>query len=403
MKESNRYHHKARRGGILISALAFVTVTSMLMIGMLTFSVSFYARAKTESDYESALSLAEAGANYEFRKISSNAANADQKSGGTGVTYSLGNGTFNVYCSNKDGSTPWVAPANMVITTIGTINGVSRTLQITGKAYSAPVIGDYALYGVTSGTISGSAATVQGDIGTNASLNFNGSPTVTGSLNFNGGSPTIFSGYTIHQYPNPIVWPTVDSIANAAFSGGLNYIATHSDNPMASPPIISNSITLHGNGSVTFYGKAGGANYYLTSMSCNGNSGVTFDNTNGPITIWVGPTGGAGVLDIGGGAAAIKQTTDVSKPVQIYVATAGGARMHGNSELDCGIYSYNGAGSGPVTLSGTPDIYGSIITDQFGLNGNPTVHYRNGYFVGLPSAGVSYYGFDDQWLEINGL
>ena len=291
----------------------------------------------------------------------------------------------------------------MYVTSVGSINGVSRTLQISGKGYAAPVMGDYALYGVSSGSISGSAATVMGDIGPNGSIGFSGSPTVAGSINFNGSSPSIFSGYTVHQYPNPIIWPTVDSIASAAFSGGLPYIATHSDNAMASPAIVGNSVTLHGNGSLTFFGKAGGANYYLTSLTCNGNAGVVFDNTNGPINIWVGPSGGAGVFNIGGGAAAIKQTSDISKPVQIYVATAGGAAMHGNSELDCGIYSYNGATSGPVTLSGTPDIYGSIITGQFGLNGNPTVHYQPGYFVGLPTAGAGYYGFDDQWLEINGM
>ena len=76
--------------------------------------------------------------------------------------------------------------------------------------------------------------------------------------------------------------------------------------------------------------------------------------------------------------------------------------MHGNSELDCGIYSYNGANSGPVSLGGTPDIYGSIITGQFDLHGNPTVHYQPGYFTGLPSSGNGYYGFDDSWQEIGG-
>ena len=55
------FYVRARRGGVLISALAFVVIASALVVGMITMSVSFYARAKTEADYEAALPLAEAG------------------------------------------------------------------------------------------------------------------------------------------------------------------------------------------------------------------------------------------------------------------------------------------------------------------------------------------------------
>ena len=118
-------------------------------------TVSYYARSKTEADYQAALPLAEAGVNYEFRKISSNIANADQKSGGNpnGVTYALGPGTLTVYCTNKDGSIPWSPPANLYVVSTGTINGVSRTVKIASKGYANPVIGNYALFGVSGGNI----------------------------------------------------------------------------------------------------------------------------------------------------------------------------------------------------------------------------------------------------------
>src|SRR5689334_22450818 len=85
---------RARRGSILISSVAFCVVTSMLVVGMVTMSMSFYARSKTEADYEAALALAEAGANYEFRKVSQDSSTADQVSVDhpTGVSYSLGGG-----------------------------------------------------------------------------------------------------------------------------------------------------------------------------------------------------------------------------------------------------------------------------------------------------------------------
>src|SRR6266571_582043 len=100
---------RSRRGGVLLTTLAFVVVISVIMAGMATLSVSYYARAGVESDYAAALDLAEAGVNYELRKISANAGNADQAGSHSppGVTYSLGNGTFTVYCINKDGSVPW--------------------------------------------------------------------------------------------------------------------------------------------------------------------------------------------------------------------------------------------------------------------------------------------------------
>src|SRR5689334_17830088 len=112
---------KAQHGGVLLSALAFTTITALLVAGLATISVSYYARAKTESDYAAALPLAEAGINYELRKISADTSTADQATtanpNGTSVSY--GSGSFSVYCSNKDGSTPWTAPNPLYVTASG--------------------------------------------------------------------------------------------------------------------------------------------------------------------------------------------------------------------------------------------------------------------------------------------
>src|SRR5207248_3349236 len=83
-------------------------------------------RAGVESDYASALSLAEAGVNYELRKISADPTVADQVVAGapTGVTYAFGAGKYRVYCMNKDGSTPWTVPNYLYVVSTGTLNGV---------------------------------------------------------------------------------------------------------------------------------------------------------------------------------------------------------------------------------------------------------------------------------------
>src|SRR5580698_5917766 len=92
---------RAKRGGILLTTLIFAVVISTMLAGLGTLVISFYSRASTESQYASCINLADAAANYEFRKIDQNVANADLPSTATSV--SLGSGTFLVYCTMSDG------------------------------------------------------------------------------------------------------------------------------------------------------------------------------------------------------------------------------------------------------------------------------------------------------------
>jgi len=92
---------RAQYGGVLISGLAFAAISAFIVVGMLTMTVSNYARSSTEADYEAALGLAEAGVNYELRKLSLDPTTADQVS--TAASTTLGDGSFTVYCTNKDG------------------------------------------------------------------------------------------------------------------------------------------------------------------------------------------------------------------------------------------------------------------------------------------------------------
>jgi len=405
---------RQRRGGILITALAFSVIIAFLLAGVGTFTISHLSREVTESSYSGALDLAEAGANYELRKVSVNAGNADQFSSTTqsGVTYTLGSGSFTVYCENTDGSTPWVAPNDLYIVSTGTLNGVSRTTKVMCKGYASTAVGKYAIYTMNGiSTWSGASLTVNGDVGTNGQLSFTGSPGVSGTIYFNGPSAGWSGGgsssYTQITNSQPILWPTVDQIASAKFPnsgatapGGLAFLATHNDNAKASPAIAGNTITS----STTLVGPG---NYYLTNISLHGTSTITLDNTKGPINIWLGPDGGAGGLTFVGGTAAVARSANPANQCTVYCATVGGVVLKGSSELDASVYSYNtdilGNAYGYVDFGGTPAVYGQVLGNTVGVHGTVTVTWLQGAVNPLNYENYTYYGFANSWQEQNSM
>jgi Tfp pilus assembly protein PilX len=388
------------RGAVIIGVLFFLLIISIMLMGIATLAVSHQNLEDVDAKYSAAMDLAEAGINYEFRKISQDASTADQY---PGTTYSLGGGTFNVYCTNQNGSTPWSVSSTLYVVATGTAGGVSRTIKV--SAIGGATTANYALFGMTSGTINGTAAEVNGDVGTNGWMNFNGHPTVNGQVVFNGPGSNWQAPpngtYNTQHNASAVNWPTVNTIANQQFpNGGLTWLAQagHNDNSLSVPPITGNAILLNGNGSLTFKGKPGGANYYITSLTCNGNAKINFDNSAGPINIWMGPSGSSGTFVFNGGTAALKMSADASKAVKMYVATTNDVIFNGNTELDAGVYDYNGAGANKVIFNGTPTVYGSFISNAFILNGNPTINYEAGYFTG---GGPGYYGYNNSWTELN--
>lgn len=374
---------------------------------MARLAVSHYERTQVESDYACALNLAEAGVNYEYWKISQDPTTADQvsQSNPQGVTYSYGNGTFTVYCTNMDGSTPWSVPSNLYVVCTGTLNGTSRTIKVSSKGFNPP--GKYAIYTMNSLSVwNGTAISITGDVGTNNQFDFSGHPGISGDVYFDGPAAGWYNGnnpggYTQVTEPRALQWNTVDQIANNMFPaasdppGGLAFLATHNDNAKASPAITSNSITS----SVTLVGPG---NYYLTTINLSGNKSITLDNTNGPINIWIGPSGGTGTCTFRGGTSAIAPSSDVSKACTIYVATQSGITLAGNQTLDASIYAYNkdafGNSYGAVVNSGNPTINGQILGNDVNLNGNITVNYYPG--VNKPTS-FGYYGFNNSWQELN--
>ena len=286
------------------------------------------------------------------------------------------------------------------------IHGVSRTVQISAKGNQWA--GRFAIYTMDHlSTWHGSAISIVGDVGTNNLLSFSGSPGISGSVYFDGpnagwagGTPF---GYTVVTSAQAQTWATVDEIALKKFpagtygSGGMTYLALSNNNASASPPIANNSITS----SVTLVGPG---DYYVTNIDLHGQEQIHFDNTNGPVNIWIGPSNGTGTATFRGGTGAISAVTDPTKINNIYVATNSGINMAGNETVDAVIYAYNktsaGTEFGSVLFSGNPTINGQVLGNEVDINGNVTVNYIQGV---NRATNYAFWGFDDQWMEVNGL
>jgi len=417
-----------RQGGVLIAVLAYVAVIGLIMAGVLSVTVSHYSRARSEKDYANALSIAEAGVNYEINKISVTPDSPDQSASpatqAVSDNYSQAAGSFSVYIVARNGNQPpanatWTSPGDGWIVSTGTVNGITRTVRVGVKAYTASGGGgQYAVFGVGGGIINGTPTAINGNVGTDGGpgspanttygtgFAINGQPSISGNVVFAGtgagwqAAPTNLSLYTVAYRGSAENFQTVDQIAQAQFgSNPYTYLASNNDNALANPPIAGQTVLLNGNGRLTFVGKPGGANYYLQTLICNANAKVEFDNTNGPITLWFGP-GATSSFVLNGGTALVKTSTNPDNVVKVYSASSQSITLNGNDEMDLGVYNYNGHGTGSVKFNGNNVINGSIITNTFTFNGTPTINYVPGYFN---SSGSLYFGALASWSEQGGV
>ncbi len=404
-------HTRPRRrynGGILLSVLIMAVVIATILAGLGTLIVSYYSRVNTESMYAGAINLADAGVNYELRRINENVSNADLQGTTTpaGSTVSLGAGTFSVYCTMMNGATWDKATVPFIIHSTGTDGASSRIVTITATG-SSPISGNLGIFSVN-GAISTGPGTIVGNVGTDGDINVSGSLTISGTVYFYGSSagwnPIPSNTYTSVSSPTAVTWPTTANVALSNFPstgatapGGFSYLSVHNDNALASPPITGDTINLS-SGSITLNGKAGGANYYITSLSMSGPSTLSFNNSAGPITVWQGPIGGNGTFKRSGGSAVVSMASDPSKAVRFYVATTNGITLTGASELDAGVYNITG-GSILTKLTGPSAIDGQVICDSLSMTGGSTLNATSGYFS--PNLATPYQYSDGTWQEAN--
>ncbi len=413
-----------RRGAVLVGVLFLIVIITVMVMGMGQLAVAHRHRADTESRYAAALDLAEAGINYELNRLTSGSSAHVTGSPGTGT---LGSGTwagsFSVYCTKTDGTAIADAsspPSTILIVSTGTVSGFKRTVRIQAKGGSAY---NYAVYSKISGVINGTQ-TIDGSVGTSGTVTINGSANTIsdGTIGLHGSSASATinpSGRYATAVRPDITWPTVTQVAASTVTGGLTTLAAVNDNGLATAyltsgtyngtsgskksiasAISSNSISANGTGTVTLYGKSGGANYYLNSMTFNGTWNVILDNTSGPINIWcISSTGAAKTFVFNGGNASVSMATDPSKACKVYVGESCSLTLNGNGEGRFGVYAINTSTTGSITFNGTNNLYGSVICNKYTFNGTNSIHAVSGYF----SSGPGEWQFDTAWTEMNGM
>src|SRR5437588_4208964 len=92
---------RLQRGSTIVTALVFMLVIATLLSGVGLFSISHQERAYIEANFASSLAVAEAGVNYELRKISLYQP-ADLPPGNS---YAFAPGAFRVKCTRRDDET----------------------------------------------------------------------------------------------------------------------------------------------------------------------------------------------------------------------------------------------------------------------------------------------------------
>jgi Tfp pilus assembly protein PilX len=455
-------------GGVLVTALVFAVVISLFVAGVAGISVGHLSRGSTESDYATAIQLADAGINYELRWLSLDSTNFNlahqqyPKSGMPGpytgtVPNIPGGGSFTVSVMNADGSGPWAPPNELLIRSTGTINGISRTVEITGQRRS--LFGEYAIFAIVEGKLGGSNSYIVGNVGTNGGVWFSGGAATTniqGELYYNGypvsnpqtTPPPSNSGYepgsNVWWNPDPVPWPTVSEIADQLFPGGLEYIKANHHNSRTmefseSDPnyeianAVNNPITnvrfFSGNDFRTFTedlniqdeppsgnryhdGDEGAykkkviifppGDYYFESFNLTNQEpiAILIDNAKGMVRWWV--DGGNRQLD-SFDAAVLFTSTDKNK-FRMYYNNCSRLSILGRSTFQGSIYAHSDGCDDKrlpeIEVGGSSVINGSVIANDVNLHGNSRINFPNGGGGVANDDWALWYGFRNTWREL---
>jgi hypothetical protein len=138
-----------------------------------------------------------------------------------------------------------------------------------------------------------------------------------------------------------------------AVGGGLEAdfekYSSSSENDNSTAPISGDALDLISGETVTLSGKAGGANFYLTSLTLATGATLEIDTTNGPVTIYLD-----GPLDASTGS----QINITGRPpnITIYSRSSDPIRLEHGNDFRGTIYAPNG----DITIKNTGDFYGQV-------------------------------------------
>jgi Tfp pilus assembly protein PilX len=452
-------NNRQTRGGVLVTVLVFASIISLFLAGIARLAVAHYSYANTEADNAAAIQLADAGINYELRWISEdprddNRAHQLYPSNGqngayTGTVEGV-QGSYTVSVRNLSGSGSWHAPSSVIIRSTGTVNGVSRTVEVQGDKHG--VFDEYAIYATeigtindpTVGTINGNNAVINGNYGTNGPVTVNssqGSAAVRGEMWFNGLDPTV-NGSNVFSSGMPVIFPSVPSIADEVVSGGLTTLSVSNSNSQfkqfsrdrTTDPdyTIANAIagsiglnntqlnkqalnsltvdmnvndkpggTRYATSALGLYGnpvlilKPG--NYYFTDIQLQPNDpAILIDNASGTVNIWVSGNNSNDTLD----TTVIFTSTDKNK-FRLYYNKCATLNINGTSTFYGSIYAVADGCDGTIKLAGNSVIAGSVIAKNVTVTGNSVVDFPNNGGGGGDGDWILWYGVKNNWVEVN--
>jgi len=440
-------------GGVLVSALVFAAIISLFALGVAVVAVSHISRGAVEADFATAIQLADAGINHEIRWLSQDTSTAGSRAhqmyptNGQSGPYSFSNGdgtSFTVAVLNADGTGPWSPPNPIVIRSTGSVNGVARTVEITGKR--ASIFGEYAIYTTVEGTLTGSGSTIIGNVGTNGPFTFNGGnpeSNIQGELTFNG-YPDTYSelrttGSNVWWNPDRVEWPTVDEIANQLFpQGGLSWLSTNNDNDEVLSFLATDPESLISNATVRSIGtgvmdkkwfnlfsssqneqdKPGGSRYQNGYEGLYGNNviifppgdyyfkGVKMSNGNGQAILVDNEKGMVRFWFDGGSAkdsfdCPVIFTSPDKNKFRLYYNNCSELSILGNSTFNGSIYAHRDGCDVDIKIGGNSVLNGALIAKDLKLHGNSVINFPNGGGGESDDDYALFYGFMNTWREVN--
>ena len=139
------------------------------------------------------------------------------------------------------------------------------------------------------------------------------------------------------------------------------------DNNLAVPPITTNSILLKSSGTamMTLYGKAGGANYYVTSIDIRNGTTLNINASAGEVRIFLD---GGGIST--GNTAQINITGDPTDFSIFSNSTTKIDFQHGSAFKGLVYAPY-----APVDIKNSSDVYGAIWGSQVDIKNSGTLYY----------------------------
>jgi Flp pilus assembly protein TadG len=380
-------HHENRRGSITLYAL----IVLFILLAMASFAVDYAVVqiAKTQLT-----AVVDAAARCAAKKLATGSTTAQAQSAAiTLAAQNKVNGaaltltTANVVVGNWDSSAQTFT-ANGTPTNACRVTGALSTA--TGnpvQLYWARVIGrstcdvhasatatfkssGYGLVGLNFIKMSGNASDSYWDTtgvtgGQNGSIASNGDITLSGSASINGDAhPGI--GKSVSK-PGAVTGSTAALTAPLVYPPGSagSYATTNDDGVIpvgGNCGILNGSLNLSGNNSLTLPG----GNYYFNNYTTSGNSTVTF---TGPATLYI-----YGKLDISGCTVTYSNQPTNLKIVMVPDSSGnapGSVTISGSSAMYADIY----APQSPLTISGTGDLYGSIVGLSIDMSGTAKIHY----------------------------